>query len=148
MNATEKQSQVSPRTVWTVGLHSLAIVTLLWLITESWSVLSWIIVALFLALAANPLVRWLEARGLRRGLGVLGVMLLGFGLLAALVMTLVPMLVEQGQALVQAAPGFVDRVQHMGWVEKLDKRYDVIDQAAYQLRQHVAQMPEIGRAHV
>ncbi|MBM7113059.1 AI-2E family transporter [Archangium primigenium] len=136
-----RRSQVTPLTVWTVGLHALALVTLLWLLTQSAMVLSWVMVSLFLALAANPLVSWLEARGLRRGLAVLGVALLGLGLLSALVVTLVPMLVEQGRALVQAAPGFLDRLQHHPWVEKLDKRYDVIDQAAQQLQRQVSGMP-------
>jgi putative heme transporter len=136
-----RRSQVTPLTVWTVGLHALALVAVLWLLTQSAMVLSWVMVSLFLALAANPLVSWLEARGLRRGLAVLGVALLGLGMLSALVVTLVPMLVEQGRALVQAAPGFLDRLQHHPWVEKLDKRYDVIDQAAQQLRRQVSGMP-------
>lgn len=60
------RSQVSPRTVWTVALNVLVLVATLWLLDRVWTVLSWMMVALFLALAAWPLVRWLEKQGARR----------------------------------------------------------------------------------
>ncbi len=142
--ATRPRSQVSPRTVWTVGLHALALGGLLWLVTELWTVLTWVLVALFLALAAWPVVRGLERLGLRRGLGVTAVFLAALGLVAVLVMTLVPMLVEQGRALVQAAPGYLDNLQQRPWVQKLDERYDVIDRISTALRQRVTPGPVIG----
>ena len=142
--ATRPRSQVSPRTVWTVGLHALALGGLLWLVSELWTVLTWVLVALFLALAAWPVVRGLERLGLRRGLGVTAVFLAAMGLVGVLVMTLVPMLVEQGRALVQAAPGYLDTLQHRPWVEKLDEKYDVIDRVSTELRQRVTAGPVIG----
>ncbi len=135
------RSQVTPRTVWTVALHVLALVAVLWLLSQVWTVLSWAMVALFLALAAHPLVRWMERHGVRRGVAVSGVGLLGVGLLTALLMTLVPMLLEQGLALVQAAPGYIDQLQHRPWVEKLDERYDVIDRVSAELRQRIPMTP-------
>lgn len=135
------RSQVTPRTVWTVALNVLALVAVLWLLDRAWTALSWMMVALFLALAAHPLVRWMEKHGVRRGAAVLGVGLLGLGLLTALLMTWVPMLIEQGVALVQAAPGYVDELQHRPWVQKLDERYDVIDRIAAELRQRIPVTP-------
>jgi predicted PurR-regulated permease PerM len=134
-------SQVTPRTVWTVGLHTLAMVGVLWLLVRSWTVLSWALVAIFLALAVHPLVSALEKRGMRRGLAVLGVSLLGLGLLSALVMTLVPMLIDQGRALAQAAPDLVARLRHHPWVERMDERYDLISRAAQELRGHISMAP-------
>ncbi len=138
------RSQVSPRTVWTVGLHAVALGGLLWMVSELWTVLTWVLVALFLALAAWPVVRRLERLGLKRGLGVTAVFLAAVGLLAVLVMTLVPMLVQQGRALIQAAPGYLDTLQHRPWVEKLDEQYDVIDRISTALRQQVTPAPFIG----
>ena len=138
---TRPRSQVSPRTVWTVALNLLLLVAVLWLLTSAWMVLSWVLVALFLSLAAQPLVGRLERLGVKRGLAVMGVMLLGLGVVAALLVTLLPMLYEQGRALVQAAPGYLDRFQHQGWVEKLDKRYDVIDQLSAEMRQRISLLP-------
>jgi putative heme transporter len=134
-------SQVTPRTVWTVGLHSLAMLAVLWLLVMSWTVLSWALVAIFLALAAHPLVSALEKRGMRRGLAVMGVGLLGVGLLVALVVTLVPMLLDQGRALAQAAPDFIERLRHHPWVERMDERYDLISQASAELRSHISMAP-------
>jgi putative heme transporter len=135
------RSQVTPRTVWTVALHVLALVAVLWLMTRVWTVLSWVMVALFLALAAHPLVRWMERHRVRRGAAVFSVALLGLGLLSALLMTLVPMLIEQGLALVRAVPDYIDQLQHLSWVEKLDERYDVIDRVAAELRQRIPMTP-------
>ncbi len=135
------RSQVTPRTVWTVALNVLALVAVLWLLARVWTVLSWVMVALFLALAAHPLVRWMEGRGVRRGAAVLAVGLLGMGLLSALLMTLVPMLLEQARALVQAAPDYVYQLQHRPWVQRLDERYDIIDRIATELRQRIPMTP-------
>ncbi len=140
------RSQVSPRTVWTVGLNVLALVALLALVREVSGVLSWVLVALFLALAASPLVAWMERKGLKRGLAVALVFLAGLGLLAALVTTFVPMMVEQARALVEAVPGFIQRLQHQAWVERLDERYAIIDRINAELRQQLpgAAMPVLG----
>jgi predicted PurR-regulated permease PerM len=127
--------------VWTVAGNVLALVAVLWLVATAWTVLSWVLVALFLALAAWPLVRWMERQRLPRGMAVLGVFLLGLGLLTALVMTLVPMLIEQGQALVRAAPDYIDRLQHRPWVQKLDQRYDLIEQVSAELRRRIPMAP-------
>jgi predicted PurR-regulated permease PerM len=138
---TPPRSQVTPRTVWTVALNVLALVAVLWLVATVWTVLSWVLVALFLALAAHPLVRWLEHQGTSRGVAVAGVALLGLGLLSALLMTLVPMLIEQGRALVLAVPDYLDRLQHLRWVQKLDERYDLIDRVSAELRQRLWMAP-------
>lgn len=130
-------SQVTPRTVWTVAFHVLLVVGVLWLVGQLWTVLTWVLLGAFLALAARPVVQWMERHKVRRGVAVL---LVGLGVLAlgALgVMTVVPMLVEQVQALVQAVPGFIDRLQHLGWVERLDERYDLVAQLSAELRQRL-----------
>ncbi|HEX8819297.1 MAG TPA: AI-2E family transporter [Archangium sp.] len=135
------RSQVTPRTVWTVALNVLALVAVLWMLATAWTVLTWVMVALFLALAANPLVSRMERRGTRRGVAVLVVFLLGLGLLSMLVMTLVPMLIEQGHALVRAAPDYLDKLQHLPWVQRLDERYDLIDRVNGELRRRIAMAP-------
>jgi putative heme transporter len=135
------RSQVSPRTVWTVALNVLVLVATLWLLTRVWTVLSWMMVALFLALAAWPLVRWLEKQGARRGVAVLGAFLLGVGLLTALVMTLVPMLIEQGRELIRAAPDYIDQLRHHPWVERLDERYALIERLSEELRRRIPMAP-------
>lgn len=91
------------------------------------TVITILIVALFLTLALNPLVEWLGRRGLKRSLSVaivfVGVLIV-FTLLGLLVF---PPVVTQGGELVQEAPSYVDRILNAAWVQELDKDYGVVD---------------------
>jgi predicted PurR-regulated permease PerM len=140
------RSQVSPRTVWTVGLNVLGLLALLMMVRAASGVLSWVLVALFLALAAHPLVSWMERRGLKRGLAVALVFIASLGGVAALVKTFVPMMVDQVRALVEAAPGYVSSLKHMRWMESLDARYGLFERVDAELRQRMlgAAMPVLG----
>ncbi|MFC7487803.1 AI-2E family transporter [Knoellia sp. CPCC 206453] len=86
-----------------------------------------LVVALFLALALNPLVEWLGRRGLKRSLSV-GIVFLGMVAVFILLGLLVfPPVVSQGSDLVQQAPTYMDRILDTSWVQELDKNYDVVD---------------------
>jgi predicted PurR-regulated permease PerM len=106
----------------------------LWgLVGQLTTTLTLLIVSIFLALALNPLVDALVARGMRRSAGV-GVVFAGvlvaFGLIAALV---IPPVVVQGTELAQQAPTYVDNVLGSQWVRQIDKSYDVIDKVKAEL---------------
>ena len=96
--------------------------------------LTLLVVSIFLALALNPLVDALVARGIRRsaavGLVFTG-LLVAFGLIAALV---IPPVVVQGTELAQEAPGYVENVLGSRWVREIDKNYDVIDKVQAELK--------------
>jgi len=95
--------------------------------------LTLLIVSMFLALALNPLVDALVARGLRRSAAVGFVfagLLVAFGLIAALV---IPPVVVQGTELAQQAPNYVENVLGSPWVREIDKSYDVIDKIQAEL---------------
>ncbi|WP_224242831.1 AI-2E family transporter [Hyalangium gracile] len=140
MPATQhRPSQVSPRTVWTVGLNALLLVVVVLVLHDSRTVISWMLVALLLALAIHPAVRWLTRKGLRRGLAVLAVFLVLGGLVALLVASFVPMLVEQGKALVNAAPDLLERIEESRAMKWADKRFDVMDRIQTELRENAAQ---------
>ena len=143
---SRSRSQVSPRTVWTVGLNVLGLLALLTLVRSASGVLSWVLVALFLALAAHPLVAWLERRGLRHGLAVALVFIASMGLVGTLVTTFVPMMVEQLRGLVEAAPGYVSSLRDKGWLKELDTRYGLFDRVDAELRGRMlgAAMPVLG----
>jgi predicted PurR-regulated permease PerM len=145
-SASRPRSQVSPRTVWTVGLNVLGLLALLTLVREVSGALSWVLVALFLALAAHPLVSWLERHGLRRGLAVALVFVATLGVVAALLTTFVPMAVDQARGLVEAAPGLIDSLRHQGWMEELNARFGLFDRLSEEVRQRLpgAAMPVLG----
>jgi predicted PurR-regulated permease PerM len=85
-----------------------------------------LVVALFLALALNPLVEGLTRGKMRRGLAVTIVflgLLVAFGLIGWVV---VPPVAQQGTELATNAPSMLDGLLKNAWVQDLDHRYQVI----------------------
>jgi predicted PurR-regulated permease PerM len=120
------RSQVSARTVWTVALHVLAVVVLVVLLRRAAPVISWLLVALLLALALDPVVAWLERRGWRRWLAVLttlAALVLFTGLLLG---SLFPMLLQQAKGLVAATPRLLDRLRDSELLAGLDQQHDIV----------------------
>lgn len=90
------------------------------------SVLILIVVALYLAIGLNPVVEWCVRRGVRRGIGVLTVIvgvLAVFGLMA---LAIVPVVTEQIRALVEQIPGWLTELQQNPDIQNLDQRYDIL----------------------
>jgi predicted PurR-regulated permease PerM len=72
--------------------------------------LVWAFIALFASFALEPAVDWLAKRGWRRGLATF-LLLFGLAVLMVLMIALmIPLLVEQVQALIKAAPGILESV--------------------------------------
>ena len=91
------------------------------------TILTLLIVSMFLALALTPLVDTLVGRGMRRPAAVSVVftgLLVVFVLIGLLV---IPPVVVQGTELAQQAPRYVEDLLGSRWVRELDKSYDVID---------------------
>src|SRR5688572_4031872 len=106
-----KPLQIAPKTVWMVLGSTLAVVAGVFLFWELRTVISWILLAMLLALALDPIVRRLEARGLRRGWAVLIVFVVLIALIAVAIATVVPMLVDQGRELYEQMPALLRRVE-------------------------------------
>ena len=92
-------------------------------------VLTWILVALFLAIALNPAVDWLQERGIRRrgyavaltSLGVAGVI----GLIGWLV---IPQLVDQVNEFAQKVPDYIDDLtKGRGRFGFLETKYHIVE---------------------
>jgi predicted PurR-regulated permease PerM len=89
-----------------IVLSVVALLELLWLARQ---VITWIFIALFLALALNPVVDWLQRRGVRRRAAAVGLTYLGLlGLITAVGAAFVPTLVDEVNNLADAIPGYVD----------------------------------------
>jgi predicted PurR-regulated permease PerM len=89
----------APQLHWATIVRVLATLVLLWAVYELWALVITCAFAMLLAMTADPLVDWLERRGVARGFGVV---LLGAALLVAIVLTVVfiaPPLTEQIQGL-------------------------------------------------
>jgi predicted PurR-regulated permease PerM len=107
-----------------------------WLATSALGQLTGLIIqvaiAAFLAVAADPVVRRMQRRGVPRGRAV-GVVLLGALAAFALVLAIfIPPLVDQGDKLIEAAPSIVEDVQESGLYKRLDRQFDIVDKASEQ----------------
>ena len=118
---------VPPRTVLAVIGIVLAVLTLLAVVWVSRQVLTWVLVALFLALALNPAVDFLQRRGLaRRGAATGVTVLLALGAIVGLGWLFIPTLVDEGRGFAEALPGYVNDVSEgRGPLGRLAERYEL-----------------------
>jgi predicted PurR-regulated permease PerM len=70
-----------------------------------------VLIALFIAVSLDPAVRYLTRRGMRRGLAVLVIFLVAAGLVAALLVSVIPAMVQQFQNLAHDFPGYLHSLQ-------------------------------------
>ena len=102
---------VGPRTVfWTLVTIASA-----WLFVQLWPVLIIIAVALMMVGTLRPIVNLLERRGIRRGLGLLLIFLVGAIVFALILFLTIPSLIDQIGAMVEQAPAARDRL--VLWLE-------------------------------
>ncbi|MDP9372162.1 MAG: AI-2E family transporter [Chloroflexota bacterium] len=93
--------QVTARTVVTVVFTLLAILGGLYLLWQLRQIVRWTVIALFLAVALNPAVGWLQRRHIKRGLAILLVYLALLAVIAGMAALVLPPLVDQVDGLVQ-----------------------------------------------
>ena len=104
------------------------------------SILVLILVAAFLAIGFNPVVEWLQGRGVRRGRAVATVfasillVFLGFGA------AIVPPIVDQGTELFERLPEYATELRDNRQFRELDERYDIVAK----LEKRVDSAPEEG----
>jgi predicted PurR-regulated permease PerM len=122
---------VRPRTVAMSALVLLALALALWIVWLARQALTWVLVAMFLAVALDPAVSALERRGLRRrGAATAVVFLAALLALAGLLALLVPPLIRQVEGLVAAVPGYLDQLTSgRGPLGSLERHYHVVERA-------------------
>jgi predicted PurR-regulated permease PerM len=120
--------KLRPQTVFLViGLSVLVGLALL-LVYLAWNVLSWIVVAMFLAVALNPAVEALERRGMGRPLAASIVFFVALLALTGIGFLVIPPLVSQVTDFVNAVPDFIEDLTAgrgpLGW---LQDEYQIVD---------------------
>ena len=102
-----------------------ALLTFLYL---AWHVITWILIALFLALALNPAVESFERRGLRRGWASFLVFFLALAAFAALGALVIPPLIDQIETFVTDVPDLIDDlIAGRGSLGFLQEDYQLVD---------------------
>src|SRR6266508_4303918 len=126
--AQERVVSFRPRTVLVVLGILLATLALLSLVYLAWHIITWILIAVFLALALDPAVEFFERRGLRRGYATGIVFVLAIGVIAGLGFLLVPPLVDQVRSFVDYVPQVIDDVTAgRGPFGFLQTEYHIVD---------------------
>lgn len=118
-------SQVTLKTVFTVCLGVLIVVTVTMAILKSLVTVSLACAALVLAVTLDHGVRLLVARGVGRGLAVAVIILLFIGLLVGLGFTLIPPAIAQGKALIQQGPSLARSVSQTEIFQRLDQHFQL-----------------------
>ena len=117
------------RTVLSLLATIIAVAIVLEVIWIARHVLTWILISLFLALALNPAVEWLQRHGVtRRGWAAAITYLLALAFFVGIGFTFVPTLVNQVNDFVQKLPDYVHDVTHgRGRLGFLETKYHIQD---------------------
>jgi predicted PurR-regulated permease PerM len=119
---------IRPRTVLVVLGILLSTLAVLALVYLAWHTITWILIAVFLALALNPAVEFFERRGLRRGYSTGLVVILALASIIGLGFLLIPPLVEQVRNFVDYVPQVIDDLTRgRGPFGFLQTKYDIVD---------------------
>jgi len=139
----ERVVTLRPRTVFVVLGVTLFVVLLLALVYVAWHVITWVLIAVFLAAALNPAVEFFERRGLKRGWASAVVFFLALVALAGLVYLLVPPLVDQIRRFIEALPNLVsDLTEGRGPFGFLERKYHVVERVRSAVK---GQSGDVGR---
>jgi predicted PurR-regulated permease PerM len=125
----ERVVRFRARTILAIFGIVLAVAALLQVLWLARQVLTWIFVAIFLALALNPAVEWLQRHGLRRRGAAAGVTYVAaIAFIAGMSALFIPTLVDQVNDFVRAIPDYVDDLtKGRGRLGFLQTKYHVVD---------------------
>ena len=126
----ERLVRFRPRAILTVIGVVLAAAIVLQVLWVTRSVIIWVLIALFLAMALNPAVELLVRRGMRRGPAV-GIVFVGAILvIVGIAATFVPTLVREVNDLADAVPGYIDDLTSgRGKLGFLEREYQIVEKA-------------------
>ena len=133
----ERVVRFSVRTVLAVIALVIAAWGLLTIVSATRQVITWVLVALFLAMALNPAVDWFMQHGIkRRGQAAGLTYVLALLAIAAIGYAFIPTLVNQVNDFVQAVPGYVDDLtKGRGRLGFLETKYHIVEKIREQVRE-------------
>jgi predicted PurR-regulated permease PerM len=135
--APERVVEFPARTILRVLLIVICVAITLEVIWIARHVLAWVVISLFLALALNPLVGWIERRtGLPRGPAIGLAYLIVLIAIVGVGASFVPKLIDEVNGFVQALPNYVHDLTHgRGRLGFLERKYHVVEKVRQQVQQ-------------
>ena len=125
-----------PRTIFRVIGLLIATAIVLEVIWIARHVLSWVFIALFLALALNPAVDWLERRISRRGAAAAIVFFAALVAIVGIAYLFIPTLIHQVNDFAGKVPDYLhDLTKGRGRLGFLQEKYHLVDKARKALRE-------------
>jgi predicted PurR-regulated permease PerM len=123
------------RTILRILLIVLCVAVALEVIWIARHVLAWVVIALFFALALNPLVSWIQRRtSLSRGPAIAVTYLLLLIVIVAVAGTFLPKLIDEVNGFVQALPNYVQDLTHgRGRLGFLERNYQIVEKVRAQV---------------
>ena len=85
------------------------------------SVLISVFAALFISLGLDPLIRWIQKLGMPRSWAIVTVIVLIIGVLATILLLIIPLLIEQVQQVIRTVPTQIAQLESSGWFNQLDE---------------------------
>jgi predicted PurR-regulated permease PerM len=134
--STERVIDLRPRTVLRVLLIVIAVAVTLEVIWIARHIIAWVVISLFLALALNPLVGWIERRTRLARAPAIGIAyLIVIIAIIAVGATFLPKLIDEVNGFVQATPSYVDDLTHgRGRLGFLETKYHVVEKVREQVK--------------
>ncbi|MFJ2470626.1 AI-2E family transporter [Glutamicibacter sp. NPDC087583] len=96
-----------------------------YLLTNVGSLMTWIAIALFIALGLDPIVRFMMRKGMTRPLAVAATMVSLLAIFGGFMALIIPTLVNQITAFITRAPEIVDDFLNSDWVREIDRQYAI-----------------------
>lgn len=127
MDAPERVVSFRPRTIVLVLGITLLTAGFIQLFLLAWHVITWILIAVFLALALNPAVEFFRRKGVRRGIASAIVFFLALLAVVGLGFLVLPRLIEQITSFIDDVPNLIDDITAgRGPLGFLQEDYDIV----------------------
>ncbi|MGX5695498.1 AI-2E family transporter [Agromyces soli] len=104
-----------------VTLGVLAALALALAVVNLNSVVLSVFIAAFVALGLDPLIRWFQRRGMKRGTAIVTVILLFLLVVVGIVWLVVPPVISQAVSFAQGIPAEVKQLKDTGWFESVNE---------------------------
>jgi predicted PurR-regulated permease PerM len=118
-----------PRTILAIVGILIVVGAILWVLWIARHILTWVLISLFLALALNPFVEFLQRHGIRRRGYAAGLAyVIALAVVAGIAALFIPTLVDQVNHFANKVPDYVHQLTHgRGRLGFLETRYHVVE---------------------